>query len=186
MEQPPTTNHQPSTSRPLVGIIMGSDSDLTVMQAAADILTFFEIPFELTVVSAHRTPQRMFAYASGAKERGLKVIIAGAGGAAHLPGMVASLTPLPVVGVPVKSSNSIDGWDSVLSILQMPNGVPVATVALNAAKNAGILAAQIIGAFEEAVGNKIRDYKQSLNDEVLGKVEKLKAGGWVNGFDEGS
>jgi len=171
------------TTRPLVGIIMGSDSDLNVMKAAADILSFFEVPFELTVVSAHRTPQRMFHYASGAKERGLKVIIAGAGGAAHLPGMVASLTSLPVIGVPVKSSNSIDGWDSVLSILQMPNGVPVATVALNAAKNAGILAAQIIGAFDEPVGSKLAAYKQSLNDEVLGKVEKLKKSGWLNRFD---
>ena len=125
------------SNHPLVGIIMGSDSDLTVMQAAADILKFFELSFELTVVSAHRTPQRMVDYASSAKDRGLRVIIAGAGGAAHLPGMVASITPLPVIGVPIKSSNYIDGWDSVLSILQMPNGVPVATVALNAAKNAG-------------------------------------------------
>ena len=129
-----TTNNKPQT---LVGIIMGSDSDLSVMQAAADILTFFGISFELTVVSAHRTPKRMFEYAQGAKDRGLKLIIAGAGGAAHLPGMVASLTPLPVIGVPVKSSNSIDGWDSILSILQMPNGIPVATVALNASKKCG-------------------------------------------------
>jgi 5-(carboxyamino)imidazole ribonucleotide mutase len=127
-----------------VGIIMGSDSDLPVMQAAADVLKQFNIPFELTIVSAHRTPKRMFEYASSAKEKGLKVIIAGAGGAAHLPGMVASITTLPVIGVPIKSSNSIDGWDSVLSILQMPNGIPVATVALNAAKNAGILAATIM------------------------------------------
>lgn len=165
---------------------MGSDSDLTIMQAAADILTFFEIPFELTIVSAHRTPQRMFDYASTAKARGLKVIIAGAGGAAHLPGMVASLTPLPVIGVPVKSSNSIDGWDSVLSILQMPNGIPVATVALNAAKNAGILAASMIGAFNSEIGEKVQAYKQSLNDEVLAKAEKLKAGGWANQFDSKS
>lgn len=165
---------------------MGSDSDLVIMQAAADILTFFEIPFELTIVSAHRTPQRMFDYASTAKARGLKVIIAGAGGAAHLPGMVASLTPLPVIGVPVKSSNSIDGWDSVLSILQMPNGIPVATVALNAAKNAGILAASMIGAFHEEVGKKVQAYKQSLNDEVLAKAEKLRAGGWANQFDSKS
>jgi 5-(carboxyamino)imidazole ribonucleotide mutase len=169
---------------PLVGIIMGSDSDLTIMQAAADILLFFDIPFELTVVSAHRTPQRMFQYAQSASERGLKVIIAGAGGAAHLPGMVASLTPLPVIGVPVKSSNSIDGWDSVLSILQMPNGVPVATVALNAAKNAGILAAQIIGAFEQTIGEKVTAYKNNLNDEVLDKVQKLKNAGWLNHFDQ--
>lgn len=175
-----TTNHKPQT---LIGIIIGSDSDLSIMQAAADILRYFEIPFELTVVSAHRTPQRMFQYAQSAKERGLKVIIAGAGGAAHLPGMVASLTPLPVIGVPIKSSNSIDGWDSVLSILQMPNGVPVATVALNAAKNAGILAAEIIGAFDEAVGNKITTYKKQMNEEVLGKVEKLKDSGWTNEFD---
>lgn len=123
-----------ASTQPLVGIIMGSDSDLNIMQAAADILTQFKIPFELTVVSAHRTPLRMVDYATTAKERGLRVIIAGAGGAAHLPGMVASITTLPVIGVPIKSSNSIDGWDSVLSILQMPNGVPVATVALNAAK----------------------------------------------------
>jgi 5-(carboxyamino)imidazole ribonucleotide mutase len=168
---------------PLVGIIMGSDSDLPVMQAAADILKFFEISFELTVVSAHRTPQRMFEYASSAKQRGLKVIIAGAGGAAHLPGMVASITTLPVIGVPIKSSNSIDGWDSVLSILQMPNGIPVATVALNAAKNAGVLAAEIIGAFDETISNKVADYKKQLNDEVLAKVEKLKEGGWSNRFD---
>jgi len=132
--------------KPLVGIIMGSASDLPVMQAAADVLTRFEVPFEINVVSAHRTPELMFDYARNAHKNGLQVIIAGAGGAAHLPGMVASLTPLPVIGVPVKSSNSIDGWDSILSILQMPNGVPVATVALNAAQNAGLLAAQIIAA----------------------------------------
>jgi 5-(carboxyamino)imidazole ribonucleotide mutase len=168
---------------PLVGIIMGSDSDLSIMQGAADILKSFEIPFELTVVSAHRTPQRMVEYAQKAKDRGLKVIIAGAGGAAHLPGMVASITPLPVIGVPIKSSNSIDGWDSVLSILQMPNGVPVATVALNAAKNAGILAAEIIGSFDEAVSKKISDFKNSLSNEVIEKVEKLKREGWENKFD---
>lgn len=168
---------------PLVGIIMGSDSDLSIMQAAADVLTDFGIQFELTVVSAHRTPLRMVEYAQKAKQRGLKVIIAGAGGAAHLPGMVASLTPLPVIGVPVKSSNSIDGWDSVLSILQMPNGVPVATVALNAAKNAGILAAEIIGAFDTAVGQKVADYKKSLESDVMGKVEKIKKEGWGNSFD---
>lgn len=168
---------------PQVGIIMGSDSDLSVMQAAADILKEFEIPFELTVVSAHRTPMRMVEYAGQAKKRGLKVIIAGAGGAAHLPGMVASLTPLPVIGVPVKSSNSIDGWDSVLSILQMPNGVPVATVALNAAKNAGLLAAQIIGAFDEVTGNKMTEYKLSLEKEVLKKAGKLQKDGWENQFD---
>ena len=162
---------------------MGSDSDLTVMQAASDILKQFNITHELTVVSAHRTPLRMVEYAQKAKERGLKVIIAGAGGAAHLPGMVASMTSLPVIGVPIKSSNSIDGWDSVLSILQMPNGVPVATVALNAAKNAGILAAEIIGCFDDTVSKKIRDYKNSLNNEVIEKVEKLKKEGWENNFD---
>ena len=163
---------------------MGSDSDLPVMQAAADILKYFDIPLELTVVSAHRTPQRMFDYARSARERGLKVIIAGAGGAAHLPGMVASLTSLPVIGVPVKSSNSIDGWDSILSILQMPNGVPVATVALNAAKNAGILAAEIIGSFDDAVGKKIEAYKQQLNHEVQDKIDHLRSAGWPNSFDK--
>ena len=161
---------------------MGSDSDLPIMQAAADILKYFEIDFELTIVSAHRTPIRMVNYAQTAKERGLKVIIAGAGGAAHLPGMVASITSLPVIGVPVKSSNSIDGWDSVLSILQMPNGVPVATVALNAAKNAGILAAQMIGAFDDTVNKRVNDYKVQLSDEVLQKVNKLKSEGWQNTF----
>jgi 5-(carboxyamino)imidazole ribonucleotide mutase len=168
---------------PLVGIIMGSDSDLNVMQAASDILKQFEIPHEVTVVSAHRTPLRMVEYAQKAKERGLKVIIAGAGGAAHLPGMVASITPLPVIGVPIKSSNSIDGWDSVLSILQMPNGVPVGTVALNSAKNAGILAAEILGTSDEAISKKVSDYKNSLNTDVLQKVEKMKSEGWENKFD---
>ena len=168
---------------PIVGIIMGSDSDLPVMQAAADLLKEFEITFELTVVSAHRTPLRMVEYAKTAKERGLKVIIAGAGGAAHLPGMVASVTTLPVIGVPIKSSNSIDGWDSVLSILQMPNGVPVATVALNAAKNAGILAAEIIGTFDETISIKLAAHKSNMYDDVLAKVEKLKSEGWENKFD---
>ena len=168
---------------PQVGIIMGSDSDLNIMQAAADVLKGFGISFELTVVSAHRTPMRMVKYAAAAKERGLKVIIAGAGGAAHLPGMVASITPLPVIGVPIKSSNSIDGWDSVLSILQMPNGIPVATVALNAAKNAGILAASILGAFDADLGEKVAAYKQQLESEVLHKVDKLKSEGWSNSFD---
>jgi 5-(carboxyamino)imidazole ribonucleotide mutase len=167
-----------------VGIIMGSDSDLSIMQAAADVLKEFGIAYELTVVSAHRTPLRMVEYAQKAKDRGLKVIIAGAGGAAHLPGMVASITSLPVIGVPIKSSNSIDGWDSVLSILQMPNGIPVATVALNAAKNAGILAATILGAFDENLGNKVAAYKQNLEKEVLKKVDKLKEGGQPNGFDK--
>ena len=168
---------------PLVGIIMGSDSDLNVMQAAADILKQFDIPHEVTVVSAHRTPHRMIEYATTAKGRGLKVIIAGAGGAAHLPGMVAAVTVLPVIGVPIKSSNSIDGWDSVLSILQMPNGVPVGTVALNAAKNAGILAAEILGTADEAISQKVAEYKSSLNAEVIEKVEKMKKDGWENKFD---
>lgn len=161
---------------------MGSDSDLPVMQAAAEFLKQLNIGFELTIVSAHRTPQRLMDFASTARERGIKVVIAGAGGAAHLPGMIASVTTLPVIGVPIKSSNSIDGWDSVLSILQMPNGVPVATVALNAAKNAGILAAQIIGSFDENIATKLATYKTQMNDEVLGKAEKLKAT-WNNEFD---
>lgn len=169
--------------KPLVGIIMGSDSDLTVMQAASEILKQFTIPHEVTVVSAHRTPHRMIEYAEKAKERGLKIIIAGAGGAAHLPGMVASVTSLPVIGVPIKSSNSIDGWDSVLSILQMPNGVPVATVALNAAKNAGILAAQILGIADETIAKTVSDYKKTLNKEVINKVDKMKNEGWDNLFD---
>jgi 5-(carboxyamino)imidazole ribonucleotide mutase len=168
---------------PQVGIIMGSDSDLNIMQAASDILKQFGIAHEVTVVSAHRTPLRMVEYAQKAKERGLKVIIAGAGGAAHLPGMVASITSLPVIGVPIKSSNSIDGWDSVLSILQMPNGVPVATVALNAAKNAGILAAEIIGTSDEGISKKVTDYKKSLTNDVIEKVEKMKKEGWENKFD---
>ena len=169
--------------KPIVGIIMGSDSDLSVMQAASDILKELGIAHEVTVVSAHRTPLRMIDYATKAKKRGLKVIIAGAGGAAHLPGMVASVTVLPVIGVPIKSSNSIDGWDSVLSILQMPNGVPVGTVALNASKNAGILAAEILGTSDEAISQKIIDYKKSLNTEVIEKVEKMKREGWENKFD---
>ncbi len=161
-----------------VGIIMGSDSDLPVMEAAAEILKSFDIPFELTVVSAHRTPDRMFEYAKNAHIRGIKVIIAGAGGAAHLPGMVASLSPLPVIGVPVKSSNSIDGWDSILSILQMPNGVPVATVALNAAKNAGILAAQIIGTSDISIQEKVLEFKNKMKEEVNIKIENLKSKGY--------
>jgi 5-(carboxyamino)imidazole ribonucleotide mutase len=181
MGNPQTTNNQLQTIS--VGIIMGSDSDLVVMQAAAEILKQFDIAYEVTVVSAHRTPLRMVEYAQKAADRGLKVIIAGAGGAAHLPGMVASITPLPVIGVPIKSSNSIDGWDSILSMLQMPNGVPVATVALNAAKNAGILAAEIIGSSDENVRKKIADYKTSLNNEVIGKIDKLKEDGWENQFD---
>jgi 5-(carboxyamino)imidazole ribonucleotide mutase len=181
-----TRNQKPETTNkmnPVIGIIMGSDSDLPVMQAASDILKQFNIPHEVTVVSAHRTPHRMIEYAQKAKDRGLKVIIAGAGGAAHLPGMVAAVTTLPVIGVPIKSSNSIDGWDSVLSILQMPNGVPVGTVALNAAKNAGILAAEILGTYDEVISAAITSYKNSLNNEVIEKVEKLKQDGWENKFD---
>jgi 5-(carboxyamino)imidazole ribonucleotide mutase len=169
-------------NQPIVGIIMGSDSDLNIMQAAADILKSFNIPFELTVVSAHRTPDRMVEYAKQAKSRGLKVIIAGAGGAAHLPGMIASLTVLPVIGVPIKSTNSADGWDSILSILQMPGGVPVATVALNGAKNAGLLAAQIIGTHNETIALAMDDYKSKMESEVLEKVNQLKTN-WENQFD---
>lgn len=153
---------------------MGSDSDLPVMQKAADILTDLGVTFEMTIVSAHRTPTRMFDFASQAHQKGIKVIIAGAGGAAHLPGMVAAISPLPVIGVPVKSSNSIDGWDSILSILQMPEGVPVATVALNAARNAGILAAQILSVSDEALQQRIIAYKKSLEQIVLGKAEKME------------
>ena len=170
-------------STPMVGIIMGSDSDLKIMQDAADVLSSFGISYELTVVSAHRTPQRMVDYATTAADRGLKIIIAGAGGAAHLPGMVASITSLPVIGVPIKSSNSIDGWDSVLSILQMPNGIPVATVALNGAKNAGILAAHIIGSFDKTVSERVSNYKKQMAAAVLEKVETLKGAGHPNAFD---
>jgi 5-(carboxyamino)imidazole ribonucleotide mutase len=168
---------------PLIGIIMGSDNDLKIMQDAATILKEFDIPFELTIVSAHRTPKRMVEYATTAADRGLKVVIAGAGGAAHLPGMIASLTTLPVIGVPIKSSNSIDGWDSILSILQMPNGVPVATVALNAAKNAGIIAAQIIGTADENIAEKLSAYKADLEKSVLGKAKNLSKE-WTNNFDK--
>lgn len=164
----------------LVGIIMGSQSDLTIMSQAAEMLEELGVSYELTVVSAHRTPERMFEYAQSAKPRGLKVIIAGAGGAAHLPGMVASLTPLPVIGVPVKSSNSIDGWDSILSILQMPGGIPVATVALDGAKNAGILAASIVGAFDETIGKNLENYKASLKANVLNSAKNLEEKGWKN------
>ncbi|AYD48489.1 5-(carboxyamino)imidazole ribonucleotide mutase [Arachidicoccus soli] len=167
---------------PKVGIIMGSDSDLKIMQDAAVILKEFKIPFELTVVSAHRTPERMVKYAQTAATRGLCVIIAGAGGAAHLPGMIASLTTLPVIGVPIKSSNSIDGWDSVLSILQMPNGVPVATVALNAAKNAGLLAAQILAIADESLAERYSTYKKQLQQSVDEKINHLKSE-WPNEFD---
>jgi 5-(carboxyamino)imidazole ribonucleotide mutase len=154
---------------------MGSDSDLPVMQEAAKMLEYFEIKFELTIVSAHRTPERMFDFAKNAHSRGIKVIIAGAGGAAHLPGMVAAISPLPVIGVPVKSSNSIDGWDSVLSILQMPGGVPVATVALNGAKNAGILAAQIVSAGDPTIQQKVIAYKSELEASVMEKVKKINS-----------
>ncbi len=162
----------------LVGIIMGSQSDLPIMRLAAEILELFEVPFELTVVSAHRTPERMFEYAKTAKERGLKTIIAGAGGAAHLPGMVASMTTLPVIGVPILSSNSIDGWDSILSILQMPGGIPVATVALNGAKNAGLLAARIVGASDEGVSEKIKEYSDQMKEVVLKSAKDIEQNGW--------
>jgi 5-(carboxyamino)imidazole ribonucleotide mutase len=161
-------------NQPKIGIIMGSKSDLNVMQDAADVLKELGVPYEITVVSAHRTPERMFSYAKSAADRGLKVIIAGAGGAAHLPGMVASLTHLPVIGVPVKSSNSIDGWDSILSILQMPNGIPVATVALNAAKNAGILAAQIVSTADEYVVKNLIDYKENLKKKVEESAREME------------
>jgi 5-(carboxyamino)imidazole ribonucleotide mutase len=165
-------------SKPSVAIIMGSQSDLKIMSAAANFLEKLNIPFEITIVSAHRTPERMFEFAAQAKSKGIKVIIAGAGGAAHLPGMVASLTTLPVIGVPVKSSNSIDGWDSVLSILQMPGGVPVATVALDGALNAGIIAAQILGTADEAVSQKLEAYKQELKDKVLQSVDVINEKGY--------
>ncbi len=160
--------------KPKVAIIMGSDSDWPVMQSAAEILEEMGIPYDVDIVSAHRTPQYMVEFAGSAYDKGIRVIIAGAGGAAHLPGMVASLTPLPVIGVPVKSSNSIDGWDSVLSILQMPNGVPVATVALNAAQNAGILAAQILGTSDQDIYSKLLSFKLALEEKVKEKRQGLK------------
>jgi 5-(carboxyamino)imidazole ribonucleotide mutase len=160
--------------KPTVAIIMGSSSDLNVMQAAADILKDFGVEYDMTVVSAHRTPDRMRTYAMDAKAKGIKVIIAGAGGAAHLPGMVAAYTTLPVIGVPVKSSNSIDGWDSILSILQMPNGVPVATVALNASKNAGILAAQILATNDKEIFKKLVAYKKKMEKEVMKMAQGIK------------
>jgi len=169
-----------SSEKPLVGIIMGSQSDLPVMKPAAEILEELGVPFELTVVSAHRTPERMIEYTNSAKDRGLKTIIAGAGGAAHLPGMVASMTTLPVIGVPVLSSNSIDGWDSILSILQMPGGIPVATVALDGGKNAGILAAKIIGTFDETVSKNLADYAEGLKNKVLNSVKEIEDKGWKN------
>jgi 5-(carboxyamino)imidazole ribonucleotide mutase len=158
----------------MVGIIMGSKSDLPIMSEAAEVLKSLGVAYEITVVSAHRTPERMFEYAQSAVGRGLKVIIAGAGGAAHLPGMTASLTPLPVIGVPIKSSNSIDGWDSVLSILQMPAGVPVATVALNGARNAGILAAQIVATADAKLLQRIADFKEELKKKVMESVDEMK------------
>jgi 5-(carboxyamino)imidazole ribonucleotide mutase len=161
---------------PLVGIIMGSQSDLNVMNGAADILEQLNIPFEVTIVSAHRTPHRMFEYAENARKKGLRVIIAGAGGAAHLPGMVAALTTLPVIGVPVKSSNSIDGWDSILSILQMPSGVPVATVALNGATNAGLLAAQILGSSNAVVADALEKHRTTQREKVMRSVDQLRRG----------
>jgi len=161
-------------AKPIISIIMGSDSDLPVMGEASKILESFSIPHEVTIVSAHRTPKRLYEFAENAHKRGIEVIIAGAGGAAHLPGMVAAISPLPVIGVPVKSSNSIDGWDSVLSILQMPGGVPVATVALNGAKNAGLLAAQIISVKDHSIREKILVYKHELNEKVMEKVKKME------------
>jgi 5-(carboxyamino)imidazole ribonucleotide mutase len=159
----------------MVGIIMGSQSDLNVMQQAADVLSELKVPFEITVVSAHRTPERMFEYAQNAANRGIKVIIAGAGGAAHLPGMCASLTALPVIGVPIKSRNSIDGWDSVLSILQMPGGVPVATVALDGAQNAGILAAQIMAVADESLYQRLLAFKENLKTKVLNSISEVES-----------
>lgn len=170
-------------NQPVVGIVMGSNSDLDVMRESAEILKHLDVAYELTIVSAHRTPERMFDYAKQARDRGLKVIIAGAGGAAHLPGMIASITTLPVIGVPIHSSNSIDGWDSVLSILQMPTGVPVATVALDGAKNAGVLAAQIIGVADHHVAEKLKSYKTSLKEKVLNMVSEVKGEGFPNGYD---
>lgn len=164
----------------MVSIIMGSDSDLSVMKKAAEVLEEFKIECEVTIVSAHRTPDRLFEYAKNAHLRGVKVIIAGAGAAAHLPGMVASLSPLPVIGVPIKSSNSLDGWDSILSILQMPNGIPVATVALNAAQNAGILAAQILSTEQVHLQQFIINYKAKLADQVREKYERLERDGYEN------
>jgi 5-(carboxyamino)imidazole ribonucleotide mutase len=164
--------------KPLVGIIMGSQSDLRIMKDAAEALEELGVSYELTVVSAHRTPLRMVEYATNARSKGLKVIIAGAGGAAHLPGMVASITSLPVIGVPVKSSNSVDGWDSILSILQMPSGVPVATVALDGARNAGILAAQIIGASDKAIAKNIDKFKKALKTKVETAAKSIETKGW--------
>lgn len=172
--------------QPIISIVMGSDSDLGIMRQAAEILDTFGITYELTLVSAHRTPKRLFDFAENAHARGIRVIIAGAGGAAHLPGMIASLTPLPVVGVPIKSSNSIDGWDSVLSILQMPAGVPVATVALNGARNAGILAAQIIGQNDPAIQQRILKNREKMRKEVEDKIDQIEEVGYKSYLDSGS
>ena len=164
----------------LVSILMGSDSDLTIMKDAAEFLDELGVPNEVTIVSAHRTPDLLFKFAKDADGKGIKVIIAGAGGAAHLPGMLASITPIPVIGVPIKSSNSLDGWDSILSILQMPAGVPVATVALNSGRNAGILAAQILGTSDSKIKKKIVNLKKSLSDQVVEKIKKLRKEGYKN------
>ena len=166
-----------------IGIIMGSRSDLEVMREAADVLKILGVPFELTVVSAHRTPERMVEYARTARSRGLKVIIAGAGGAAHLPGMIASMTELPVIGVPIRSRNSIDGWDSLLSIVQMPGGVPVATVAVNGAQNAGILAAQVLSAGDDAIADRVAAYKKDLKEKVSEGIKALTEH-FPNSFDK--
>ena len=163
-----------SSNQPLVSIIMGSSSDLPVMEQTASVLSELNVPYEMTVVSAHRTPERMVQHAQEAAGRGIKVIVAGAGGAAHLPGMTASLTTLPVIGVPIHSSNSIDGWDSVLSILQMPSGVPVATVALDGGKNAGILAAQIVATSDEDVAKNVLEFKKFLKDKVMNSIEAVE------------
>ncbi|WMN07990.1 5-(carboxyamino)imidazole ribonucleotide mutase [Marivirga arenosa] len=168
-------------SKGKIAIIMGSQSDLPVMSEAAKVLEELEVKFDLTIVSAHRTPERMMEFATKARDNGYHAIIAGAGGAAHLPGMVAAYTSLPVIGVPVKSSNSIDGWDSVLSILQMPGGVPVATVALNGAKNAGILAAQIVSTFDKSAAKNLDDYKKKMKDKVLKTAEEVEEKGWKSG-----
>ena len=183
-DQTITTPKKQNTNSPLVGIIMGSESDLEIMTGAAEMLRQFEVEPELTIVSAHRTPERLREYASTAKERGIKVIIAGAGGAAHLPGMVAANTILPVIGVPIKSSNSIDGWDSMLSILQMPYGVPVATVAINGAKNAGILAAQSLALHDTSIAGKLEAYKEYQDDIVMESVKNVKRLGYTNEFDK--
>jgi 5-(carboxyamino)imidazole ribonucleotide mutase len=159
----------------LISIVMGSDSDLPVMRQAAEMLEKFDLEYEIDIVSAHRTPEKLYDFASNAHTRGIEVIIAGAGGAAHLPGMIAAISPLPVIGVPIKSSNSLDGWDSILSILQMPGGVPVATVALNGAKNAGILAAQIVSSMDNSLRNKIIQYKQELKEQVISKSQSINS-----------